>query len=184
MTGKQSASFAARVRALHRELGVPADYDERCRLPLFEEPLALVATEPDFYQRPQRLTPEAFTAWTAMKQAAAGAGVSLFLISAFRDLDYQAGLLRRKLDRGQSIEEILRINAAPGYSEHHSGRAVDIGTPGCDALVEAFEETEAFRWLQRHAADHGFRLSYPRDNPFGIDYEPWHWCFHEGLAEA
>ena len=46
------------------------------------------------------------------------------------------GLLRRnlstyldesidKLARGQSAEEVLRINAPPGYSEHHSGRAAD-----------------------------------------------------------
>ena len=32
--------------------------------------------------------------------------------------------------------------------------------------------------VQFNAGAHGFRLSYPRDNPHGIVYEPWHWCWH------
>ena len=57
--------------------------------------------------------------------------------SAFRSVDYQAALLRARLARGESIEQVLRINAAPGCSEHHSGRAVDIGTPGCGGCAMA-----------------------------------------------
>ena len=48
---------------------------------------------------------------------------------------------------------------------------------GCAPAEEAFEGTGAFDWLQRHAARYGFRLSYPRGNPHGIVYEPWHWRF-------
>lgn len=117
-----------------------------------------------------------------MKQSAAKAGITIHLISAFRDLDYQYQLIRKKLLQGQSIEEILRVNAAPGYSEHHTGRAIDIGTLECDALVEAFENTPAFRWLQDHANRFGFVLSYPRGNGAGIAYEPWHWCFKESIT--
>jgi zinc D-Ala-D-Ala carboxypeptidase len=72
---------------------------------------------------------------------------------------------------------VLRINAPPGYSEHHTGRAVDLGTAGCAALDQAFAQTPAFAWLQRHAQRFGFYLSYPRDNAEGYLYEPWHWCF-------
>ena len=87
----------------------------------------------------------------------------------------------RKRARGQSVEEILHVNAAPGYSEHHSGRALDIGTPGEPPAEESFEHTSAFAWLTRHAGDFGFVMSYPRANPHGIVYEPWHW-YHEGGA--
>ncbi len=170
-------AFLARVRQVHAELGIPEDYVRECALPLCPEPTTLVDTEPDFYDRPQKLTPPACQAWTAMRAAAAEAGVTLFLISAYRGLDYQAGLIARKLDKGQSIEQILTVNAAPGFSEHHTGRAIDIGTPGCDALQTEFENTEAFQWLEEHAGEFGFALSYPRDNAFGIIYEPWHWCF-------
>jgi len=171
--------YHSRLRLLHRELGIPPDYARRTGLPVYEEPEELVATEPDFLGRPQRLTPPAYAAWVRMRRAAADDGVVLFLVSAFRDLEYQGDLIRRKLDRGQTIETILEVNAAPGYSEHHSGRAVDIGTPDCEVLLEKFENTTAFQWLKRHSADFGFQLSYPVSNAHGIAYEPWHWCYRD-----
>jgi len=77
-----------------------------------------------------------------------------------------------------NMDEILRVSAAPGYSEHHSGRCVDFTAPGFPALEEEFERSAAFRWLQRNAMKYGFNLSYPRRNIHGIAYEPWHWCWH------
>jgi len=171
------SAYLDRLRVVHRQLGIPETYLESTRLPLCLEPQQLVATEPDYYQRPQKLTPAANAAWLAMRQAAADEGVDLFLISAFRGVDYQSGLIRKKLDSGQDLPEILSVVAAPGFSEHHTGRAVDLGTSNCPALQEEFEDTPAFRWLDRHAAAYGFTLSYPQDNPYGISYEPWHWCF-------
>ncbi len=112
-----------------------------------------------------------------MKTAAATDGIVIHLISAYRDIDYQYELLRRKLDQGDSLDSILKVNAAPGYSEHHTGRAIDLGTVDCPALVTEFEETPAFQWLEQNAHQFKFKLSYPRDNPLGIVYEPWHWCF-------
>lgn len=168
---------------MHELLEIPAAFRRQCKLPLCREPRELVATEADYYGRPQRLLPAAFSAWTAMKTAAADAGIRLHLISAFRDIDYQYQLLQRKLEAGQSLEQILTVNAAPGYSEHHTGRAIDVGTMDCAALVTEFEDTAAFTWLQKNAADFGFFLSYPHDNPFGIGYEPWHWCYRAGLPE-
>lgn len=164
-----------RVRTLHRRLGIPADYAARTGLPLQPEPEALV-TVVTRQPREQRLAPHAAACWARMEAAAERDAVRLLLISTFRSFDYQADLIERKLAQGQAIEDILRVNAAPGYSEHHSGRAVDIGVPEEEPLTESFEQTEAFEWLQRNAHRWGFRLSYPRDNPFGIVYEPWHWA--------
>jgi D-alanyl-D-alanine carboxypeptidase len=98
-------------------------------------------------------------------------------ISGYRSHDYQLGIFERKLARGQTVEEILTVNAAPGYSEHHGGCALDIGTPGEAPAEESFERTPAFAWLQEHANAYGFVMSYPRDNPPGIIHEPWHWCW-------
>lgn len=166
------------MQKMHEALGISVDYAKEHRLPLCREPENLVDTELDFYQRPQKLTHDAFKAWTSMKAAATEQGISLFLISAFRGLQYQHDLIKRKLEKGQKIEQILMVNAAPGFSEHHSGCAVDVGTLGCDALVADFENTDSFQWLESKASAFGFIMSYPRDNPVGIDYEPWHWCFH------
>lgn len=169
--------FARNIARVHRELGISADYARARRLPLQPEARRLVSIGPDIYQREQRLLPAAANAWREMVLAAAADGVELQLVSAFRPVDYQAGILRRKLEKGQSLDAILRVSAAPGYSEHHSGRAVDVTTPGCAVLEEEFEGSPAFAWLQRRAGEFGFRLSYPRDNPHGVAYEPWHWAW-------
>jgi len=117
------------------------------------------------------------TNWQAMVQAAASENVTLILISGFRSVAYQRQLIERKLSRGQTLEQILRVSAAPGYSEHHTGRAIDIGTPGCKSLEEEFESTGAFRWLQLNSARFGFFMTYPRFNLHRIVYEPWHWLY-------
>lgn len=171
------ASPQEKLRALHDALGIAPDYGDDCPFSLCLEPEQLADTDPDMFDRPQRLVPEALAAWRRMRADAAVAGVELLMVSAFRSWQYQHDLIARKLEKGQQIEDILKVNAAPGYSEHHSGRAIDIATPDCEVLTVGFEKTKAFQWLEQHATKHGFRLSYPRDNVYGIDYEPWHWCF-------
>ncbi len=123
------------------------------------------------------MTPATLAAWRAMSEQAHLDGVVLQLVSAYRSIVYQSDLIQRKLDAGQLIRDILQVNTPPGYSEHHTGRALDLTTPGCEVLTEAFESTTAFEWLCSNAGQHGFTLSYPRDNPSGIDYEPWHWAY-------
>ena len=174
-----SPDITEHIAQLNAALGVPPNYAASRRLTLCLTPETLVDTEADYYGRPQRLTAQALRAWSQMKSCAAESEITLHLISAYRSPDYQYELLKRKLDAGQSLEQILQVNAAPGYSEHHTGRAVDVGTPGCAALVEEFERTPAFAWLREHAGEFGFALSYPRDNPARMAYEPWHWCFQE-----
>ena len=172
--------FKRRVSLSHAQLGIPPDYGQSCGLKLCPEPEELVDTELDFYQRPQKLVAAALRSWSSMRAAAAADGVSLFLISAFRSVEYQHELIAAKLEKGQLIEQILRVNAAPGFSEHHSGRALDLGTSGCDALVEEFDNTKAFQWLMENSAAYHCYLSYPRNHASGMDYEPWHWCFQQG----
>jgi zinc D-Ala-D-Ala carboxypeptidase len=158
-------------------LGIPADYGTSRGLPLQVEATQRVSIGTNPEGRDIQLTPEASVAWAWMKDAASIDGVTLVAVSGFRSIDRQSEIIRAKLSSGQAIEEILRTVAAPGYSEHHTGRAIDIGTPGEEPLTEAFADTPAFRWLQANAGGFGFKLSYPRGNPHGISYEPWHWCF-------
>lgn len=136
--------------------------------------LEFVGFAPD--GRPMFLASKAASAWRAMQATAHADAVVLEAVSTFRSIAHQHALIARKLARGGGIAQVFAVNAVPGYSEHHSGRAIDLGTPGCAALDEAFEHTAAFAWLQQHASTFGFRLSYPRDNRHGVIYEPWHWC--------
>lgn len=171
----------AQRRAIVREaraLGVPAAYGRTRGLRIVREPRTLAFAGIDIHERAQWLAPPAAQAYARMHAAALRDGIELQLVSAFRSAAYQLGILKRKLERGQTIEEILRVSAAPGYSEHHSGRVVDLTTPGYAALEEEFEQSPAFAWLRDEARRFGFALSYPRGNPHGIAYEPWHWCWH------
>jgi D-alanyl-D-alanine carboxypeptidase len=158
-------------------LGLDDGYGERTGLPLVAEPGWLAFAGFDRYRRPLWLQAGAARSWGHLHTAALLDGVVLEAISGYRSHDYQLGIFERKLARGLTVADILAVNAAPGYSEHHSGRALDIGAPDEPPAEESFEGTPAFAWLRDNAAGYGFRMSYPRDNPHGIVYEPWHWCW-------
>ena len=157
------------------QLGLDECYGEQTGLELVPEPVALAFAGFDRYRRPLWMTARAARAWHLMQRAASTNGIALEAISGYRSHAYQLGIFERKLTRGQTVPEILNVNAAPGYSEHHSGNALDIGTTDEPPAEESFERTPAFAWLQEHAGGFGFVMSYPRDNPHGIVYEPWHW---------
>jgi len=168
----------ARLRQRLQHLGIDQRrYCARTGLSPIREPVVLQYAGVDRYQRPLWLRADTARAWTRLQTAAQHEGVELDAISGYRSHEYQAGIIARKLARGLNLEQILAVNAAPGFSEHHSGCALDIGTPGDPPAEESFELTAAFAWLSAHARRFGFRMSYPRDNPYGIIYEPWHWCY-------
>lgn len=170
--------MATSLRALWKSLGIPADYPRRRHLPIQRVARSLVSIGPaaDDGKR-LTLAPGAARAWRRMQAAAAKDGVRLLPLSGYRSIARQTRLIRRKLAAGQDLGSILRFVAAPGCSEHHTGRALDIGSPAALELTAAFGRTREYRWLRRHAARFGFHLSYPRNNRHAIGYEPWHWCW-------
>jgi zinc D-Ala-D-Ala carboxypeptidase len=177
-------SYDARVAQILAELGIPASYGAERRMPPYVEATDLVSVGMDIYGRDRQLTPHAAGRWTGLQAAAHQDGIALLLVSAFRSLEYQRGIFERKIRAGESLERILKVNTPPGYSEHHTGRAVDLTTPGCPPLAEEFETTAAFAWLVRHAHRFRFSMTYPRGNRFGIVYEPWHWAVQEESVGA
>lgn len=88
------------------------------------------------------------------------------------------------------------INAAkwvayPGYSEHGNPKftAIDfINSEGISGEepnqdAEDFENTIEYKWLIKNANKFGFYLTYPRNNPYGISFESWHWHWEGDLTE-
>lgn len=144
-----------------------------------EEALELECAETGFDGREHLLVPAAAEAWRRLSSAAKIDGIAVFIVSAFRSIDRQAEIVREKLDAGIALGDILGVCAPPGFSEHHSGRAVDLSTPGSQALEVEFDKTTAYAWLRRRAGEFGYSLSYPVGNELGYQYEPWHWCFHD-----
>lgn len=116
----------------------------------------------------------------AMMAQARQEGVMLRAVSGFRSIEDQRYLFFAvKAERGESPIRRAEVSAPPGYSEHHTGYAVDLADanrPETD-LDESFDGTPAFGWLSQNAAFYGFELSFPADNEQGVSYEPWHWRF-------
>ena len=120
-----------------------------------------------------------------MREDALKDGIYLVFLSGFRSINLQNEIFYSlKSLRNQIAAERARVSAPPGYSEHSTGFAIDIGDAynrETDFEVE-FENTDAFRWLKKNAAKYHFKLSFNQNNK-NVDYEPWHWRY-EGSIEA
>ena len=120
-----------------------------------------------------------------MKSDAKKDGIFLVFLSGYRSINLQEDIFYSlKSMRNQIAAERARVSAPPGYSEHSTGFAIDIGDANkreTDFEVE-FENTDAFRWLKLNAAKYHFKLSFDQNNKT-VDYEPWHWRY-EGSIEA
>lgn len=175
---KRHTRYQKHIAATLQTLAAPTDYAIKHRLPVQTEPARLVSVGTDMYQREQRTTPGTARAWQLMHQAAKADQINLQLVSAFRSVEYQADIIRRKQARGLSNDAIYAVSAAPGFSEHHTGQALDLSTPNYAVLEEEFAESPAYAWLCEHAKRFGFVESFPADNIHGLVWEPWHWAWH------
>ncbi|NET27965.1 MAG: M15 family metallopeptidase [Okeania sp. SIO1I7] len=131
------------------------------------------------YQRFEYLHPEAAKALMNMIYTARDEGVWLVPVSGFRTVEAQEELFEAQIQRRGSTEAAAKVSAPPGYSEHHTGFAIDLtdgNFPKKDITID-FENTKAFQWLTRHAQKFGFELSFPPNNSQGVSYEPWHWRY-------
>lgn len=127
-----------------------------------------------------RMRPAAAKKFQQMQAAARADGIDLVLLSAFRDLQAQDRLFFGvKEQRSQDATKRAEVSAPPGYSEHHTGYAIDLGDGNAPAthLEVEFADTAAFRWLQQNALKYSFELSFPPNNQQGVSYEPWHWRY-------
>ena len=100
--------FLARIKQLNESLGIPKDYASSRCLPVQVEATRLVSIGRDIYDREQRMVAGAADALHSMIKTAAADGIQLQVVSAFRSVNYQCGIIRRKLEQGQDIKQILR----------------------------------------------------------------------------
>ncbi len=129
---------------------------------------------------------DTYKALMKMSSSAERDGIQLILLSGYRSIELQKEIFyENKSRRNQIAIERAKVSAPPGYSEHSTGYAVDLGDGSMrhtDFEVE-FEETPAYKWLKNNAARYHFILSFPKDNQQGVSFEPWHWRF-EGTVDA
>ncbi len=178
-----------------RDVNMNLDFNFYGQIEKVDDPNALLVICNKYYQLPSDFTPENLTnvpegyfvadgksyqlkqnaldAFIAMSNAAKKEGLSLRIISAYRTNSYQANLYQKyKNNNGQKAAD--RFSARPGHSEHETGLAIDIND-----VAQAFENTQEFTWLGKHAHEYGYVLRYPagKENVTGYMYEPWHYRF-------
>jgi D-alanyl-D-alanine carboxypeptidase len=152
-------------------------------LPNDYEPIQLQTIRKSNSTRHLKLRQDACTAFELMCDAAKEDNVDLIAVSAYRSYSYQCEVYDRKKTKQQSLEEYQSIRdrtiARPGYSEHQTGLAVDVGTTDDYRLVKSFESTDAGIWLAKNSYLYGFILRYPKGKEYitGYKYEPWHFRY-------
>lgn len=120
-------------------------------------------------------------AFVQMQNDALKDGIKLEIISGFRSIEYQKTIFPCKFKGDPTEEEFiarLKYSAPAGFSEHHTGLAIDI-----NSLEEDFADTKEYEWLLEHAKNYGFEMSFPKNNKQGLGFEPWHWKY-TGTKEA
>lgn len=161
-------------------IGFPDDLLVLCnkynQLPGDFKPKNLVPVDAGYHVndgKKYELDQKALEAFIEMADAAKEDGIDIKIISAYRSNDYQEYLYNKYKDRNGQ-EDADRYSARPGHSEHETGLAIDIND-----VSQAFENTDAFKWLSENAHLYGYILRYPKgmEHRTGYIYEPWHYRF-------
>jgi D-alanyl-D-alanine carboxypeptidase len=110
--------------------------------------------------------------------AAATGCADMMVVSGFRDFEFQNEIF---VDRVQTDgeEEAAKYVAVPGYSEHHTGLAMDLSVYLADGRTVYVEDYEPCDWFEEHAPEYGFVLRYPsvKAATTHISYESWHYRY-------
>ena len=115
-------------KEIYKNLGISPDYGDRNNLKFYKDAIDLIDVGPNVVGVNQRLSKKTALQWDELLKAAAEDNISIIIVSGYRSFNYQANLIQKKLEKGIDIKDILKVNAPPGYSQHHSGRAIDIAT--------------------------------------------------------
>lgn len=122
---------------------------------------------------------KAYEAYLAMKDELEADGVYVDLDSAYRSVAAQQEVWDNFVK--EYGEEYTKLTVAvPGYSEHHTGLALDlfliIDGKGVYYNEDMIKYPEVWEKIHAKLADHGFILRYlPGKKIYtGYGYEPWH----------
>ena len=108
-----------------------------------------------------------------MVKAAKNDGVSIYNVSGYRSYNTQKNLYNNYVSR-DGVVKADTYSARAGTSEHQTGLATDV-----NSVSTSFENTNAFKWLEKNSYKYGFILRYPKgkEHITGYMYEPWHYRY-------
>ena len=128
------------------------------------------------YGSDQKIRKRAYDAFLSMWNAAKKEDITLIVNSSYRSYEDQDSVYS-DYSSWYGEEEADKIAARPGFSEHQTGYALDIQTYNSNR--NNFEDSDAFKWLNKNAYKYGFILRYPKGKEYltGYDYESWHFRY-------
>ncbi len=121
----------------------------------------------------------AYKAYLQLKADLAAEGVYIDLDSAYRSIEAQQEIADRFTEK-YGEDYVAKYVAVPGYSEHHTGLALDLylNVDGEDVYYneDLVKYPEIWARVHEKLADHGFILRYieGKEHITGYSYEPWH----------
>ena len=122
----------------------------------------------------QQMRQEATTALAKLFAGAKAEGLTLQALSGYRSYARQQTVYQNYVNTyGQAEADTFSAN--PGYSEHQTGWAIDIGGGGC-GIEDCFANTPHGKWVAANGHKYGFIVRYPagKQAVTGYKYEPWH----------
>ena len=137
----------------------------------------LVSVDDDYImQAGVMLKSEAYEYLKQMFDDARSEGYYFYISTAYRSYDFQKALYDSYLLK-DTMEVVDTYSSRPGFSDHQTGLACDIGMPGYK--FEMFTDTDECRWLHGNAYKYGFILRYPegKENITKYKYESWHFRY-------
>ncbi len=116
------------------------------------------------------LSKDTSAAWKKMKEDAAKAGITLKVLSAYRNYGHQEEVYRKKVAEVGEAQALITSERA-GHSEHQAGIALDL-----NSFKESFADSVEFKWLNENCYKYGFIIRYPKGKTefTGYVFEPWH----------
>ncbi len=109
-------------------------------------------------------------------------GIIIELDSTYRSVKRQQEIWD-EFEAERGIDYARKYVAVPGYSEHHTGLAIDICIEKDGVRIDdnddMIAEREIFSQIHSKLADYGFILRYleGKDSITGYAYEPWHFRY-------
>ena len=102
----------------------------------------------------------------------------VIVVSAYRSVEKQQSIYQDRLDRYGS-EYAAAYVADPGYSEHHTGLAMDLSIYTENGLTYDIEDYSECKWFNENYDRYGYILRYPEDKAgiTSINYEGWHYRY-------
>ena len=166
-TGRTGGTDTGNILLVNKTHKLSADYEAKVDL----------VTVKNYFGKEFQVERETYGHFLSLREELLQSGIQIELESAYRSVDYQKKLAE-ELRKNEGEDYVKNFVAVPGYSEHHTGLALDVAVVVNGKIVDDVYETEEtpYQKMHRKLADHGFILRYPpgKAGVTGYDYESWH----------